>query len=307
MTSSLSSTVDGTSGPRPPETWQVRLLGGALGALSSGVAAIVTLPTIYLAIVALVGVPAGTVVGLVAAPTVVRTQRRAATLVAVASCATVVGALGLVLGYGATLVPGARGANLGDIVVSAAQLALVVGYLSAILGLPVAFVVGYFASYALRRLAPSADRLWLPAALLVAIVFAVTSFAAVQAVVAASEHAASTADRVAFDFVVENEGSHDYLIQWASSTDPAAVLDPDGEFAGEEAAPGCTSGGDALEGTDWGVWLWVDPHGLGGPTPVAPLVSSASYGAHRPIAILLTISPQDTVTVSDLVSPGPGC
>lgn len=304
MASSLAPTMDAPVAPTPPETWQLRLLGGALGALCSGLVAIITLPTIYLAIVALVGVPAGTVVGLFAAPTVVRSQRRVATLIAVASCAAMVGAVGLVLGYGATLVPEAQGANLGESVVSAA---LVVGYLSVILGLPVAIVVGYVASYALRRLAPAAGRLWLPAAILVAIVFAVTSYAAVQAVVASSQQAASSADRVSFDFVVENEGGHDYWIQWASSTDPAAVLDPDAEFSGQEAAPGCTSGSDALEGTNWGVWLWVDPHGQGGPTPGAPLVSSASYGARRPVAILLTISPQGAVTVSDLVTPGAGC
>jgi hypothetical protein len=307
MASSVTFMTDAQPAPTPPETWQLRLLGGALGALCSGMVAIVTLPTIYLAIVALVGVPAGTVAGLVAAPTVVHTRRRLATMVALAAGATVIGAVGLIIGWTASQAAGAQGEGVGDLVVSAAQAILFIGYLSLILGLPVALVVAFVASYALRRLAPSAGRLWMAAAVVVTIVLALTAYAVVQAVVAASDQAAASADRVPLDFVVDNEGRRDYWVQWASSQDPAATLDPEVPFGGQEAEPGCTSGGDAIQGTNWGIWLWIDPQGLGGSAPGAPLVSSVSYGAHRPVAIRLTISPQDTVTVSDLVTPGAGC
>jgi len=64
---------------------------------------------------------------------------------------------------------------------------------------------------------------------------------------------------------------------------------------------------DAIDGSDWAVWLRVDPHGLGGPEDGAPVSSSAAYGEHRPVALRFTIASDGTIAVADLGDAAATC
>lgn len=294
MTSSLTVTTDAQPAPTPPETWQLRLLGGAIGALCSGMAGVALfLWTGYLGLIGLVGVPAGTVVGLVAAPTVVRTRRRVSLLLALAVTATLTGAVMLsIWGVAAA----SRNANLGDLVAYVVPTTLFVVYLSFWFGGPLALVVAFLATMSLRKLAGRARRLWLPAALIVALVSLGSGVVVVQARANASDDAARLGDRVSFDYVLDNQSTADYWFSYGSSYGDAPI--DTGLLNGDSiGAGGCSSGSNSVQGSLWMTWLARDPDGMGVAPSGSPLVSSSSYGAHAPITLRITIRPDGTFVV----------
>ncbi|HTS15207.1 MAG TPA: hypothetical protein VMH24_06045, partial [Candidatus Sulfotelmatobacter sp.] len=275
--------------------WQLRLLGGALGALCSGLVAIIGLPTSVIAFAGLVGIPAGTVVGFIAAPSVLTTRRRLRLLIVLAFAATLVGWVTIVL---LTLAAESAGASMAALLMYGTLLALGWGLLSLIFGWPMALVVAVLAGSLFRRLASNAARLWVPSVVVLGLV-AIAFYRLVASwSVAVGDEAARGYDRVPFDIVVSGQVDADYWLAYGSAYG-ADSIDPGNLNGSLIDGLGCSSTNDSVQGSDWALWVVPNPDGLSD-TSGPPLVSSSTYGAHMPVRLRVTIAPDGTVRVADL-------
>ena len=156
---------------RSPERWQVRLLGGAVAAITSGLAAVLTGITGIGLVIGLVGIPVGALMGLCYAPEFVVDGDTSPVEEVIAGLATFLGTVAVAL---LLAISQADGASAPEILEFALLATVALGLVSLIFGLPMTRVVTHLAISLGRRLAPWASMLWIPSAVVIAVVTAGT-------------------------------------------------------------------------------------------------------------------------------------
>jgi hypothetical protein len=153
------------------EKWQLRLLGGAVAALTSALAAMVTAVTGVGLVIGLVGIPVGTLMGLCYAPEFMADGDTSPVEELVAGLAAFLGtaAVGLLLALSQ-----AEGASPPEVLEFGFLATVVLGIVTLIFGLPMTRMVTRLAISLGLRLAPAASILWFPSAVVVAAVAAGT-------------------------------------------------------------------------------------------------------------------------------------
>ena len=142
-----------------PSGWKLRALGAALGAGFSALVGVLLIWTGIGFYVGIVGIPAGAISGALFAPRLARSTEPASEAVVAACVACVLGIAGhiAVVGVLAAVDPWS------DPLLGFAFLAVSFTFGGLIVGLPVAMVVSWLATWSGRRVAGQADSLWLPA------------------------------------------------------------------------------------------------------------------------------------------------
>ena len=154
-----------------PESWQLRVLGGAVAAVTSALAAVLTGVTGIGFVIGLVGIPVGTLMGLCYAPEFMADRDTTSVEDLVAGLATFLGTVALAL---VLAVSQAKGASLPEVLEFAFLATVALGIASLIFGLPMTRVVTRLAISFGRSLAPRASILWIPSAVVIAAVAAGT-------------------------------------------------------------------------------------------------------------------------------------
>jgi hypothetical protein len=282
---------------RAAPKWQIRLLGAGIGALLPFAFAIVTLPTVILAIIAAFGVFAGIVVGAAYGPSLVATSRRTPHVLRAGGVAFLIGSASYVA---TAAIAEGHGASPLDLLAFAFQvgvpLVLGVGIISA----PMALLSAWVATITLVRLAPRARFLWAPALVLAAAAFAVTANALAAQFVATGgdggDMAARLGDQVPFEFLIIDQGHSDhqdrgYTLEirsyWHGEVDSATSANAYGL---------CTRDSMTLA-SDWVVWIGSerDPTWDDRP-PVASLASSEDFPYRGAANLTIIIAPDGTAT-----------
>ena len=156
---------------RSSERWQLRLLGGAVAAMTSGLAAVVTGVTGIGLVIGLVGIPVGTVMGLCYAPEFMTDGDTSSVEDLVAGLATFLGTVVVALLLAASQ---SERASPAEVLEFGFLATVALGIVSLIFGLPMTRVVTRLAISLGRRLAPRASVLWIPSAVVIAAVAAGT-------------------------------------------------------------------------------------------------------------------------------------
>jgi hypothetical protein len=154
-----------------PESWQLRILGGAVAALTSALAAVVTGVTGIGLVIGLVGIPVGTLMGLCYAPEFVTDSDTSSVEDLVAGLATFLGTVALAM---VLAVSQAKGASLPEVLEFGFLATVALGIASLIFGLPMTRVVTRLAISFGRSLAPRASILWIPSGVFIGAVAAGT-------------------------------------------------------------------------------------------------------------------------------------
>lgn len=162
-----------------PAGWQLRLLGGAVGAVTSGVAAVVTGLTGIGLVLGVVGIPVGALLGLCYAPEFVADGDTSPVEDVVVGLATLIGTVALAL---LLAVSQADGASIAEVLQFGFLATAGLGIVSLIVGLPMTRVVMRAAISVGRRLALRATVLCIPSAVVIAGVAAGTIQAVILAV-----------------------------------------------------------------------------------------------------------------------------
>ena len=149
----------------PAEDWQLRLLGGAAGAVTSGVAAVVTGLTGIGLVMGAVGIPVGALLGLCYAPEFMADGDSSSVEDVVVGLATLLGTLAVAL---LLAMSQADGASPDEVLQFGFLATAGLGIVSLIFGLPLTRVVMRAAISVGRQLAPRATLLWIPSALALA-------------------------------------------------------------------------------------------------------------------------------------------
>jgi hypothetical protein len=153
------------------QSWQLRLLGGAVAAVMSALAAVVTGVTGIGLVIGLVGIPVGTLMGLCYAPELVADVDTSPVEELVAGLATFLGTVVVAL---LAALSQAQGASPPEVLEFGFLATVALGIGSLIIGLPMTRVVTRVAISLGRRLAPEASILWIPSAVVIAAVAAGT-------------------------------------------------------------------------------------------------------------------------------------
>lgn len=156
---------------RSPESWQLRLIGGAVAAVTSALAAIVTGVTGVGLVIGVVGIPVGTMVGLCYALEFVADGDTSPVEELVAGLAAFLGTVAVAL---LLALSQAQGASPPEVLGFGFLATVALGIVTLIFGLPMTRVVTHLAISIGRRLAPGARILWIPSAVVIAAVAAGT-------------------------------------------------------------------------------------------------------------------------------------
>lgn len=272
-----------------PATWKFRLLGAAAGALASALLGLLLFITLVGLYVGMVGIPVGALIGALFAPRLIAAARPGGLVVAAALLAALLGVVGYALTYA---IAEGRGASITDFLIYAAQMSFFFGAISLTFGIPMALVAAALATWSLRRAAPRADRLWLPAALVVLLVTFLTGTVFVSVVSQGGTGAAQLGDQVSFEYVARSEAEHD-------PNEPGLLLNVrsywDGQIAGGSSSGAigeCSSGRGSLQGSNWAVWIGRDDGEWEDRPPGKPLVSSADFPDEVPVRLTISIDHQ---------------
>ena len=153
------------------ESWQLRVLGGAVAAVTSALAAVVTAVTGIGLVIGLVGIPVGTLIGVCYAPEFVTDRDTSSVEELVAGLATFLGTVVLAL---LLAISQAKGASFAEVLQFGYLATVALGIAGLIFGLPMTRIVTRLAISYGRSLAPRASNLWIPSAVVIAAVAAGT-------------------------------------------------------------------------------------------------------------------------------------
>jgi hypothetical protein len=153
-----------------PAEWQLRLVAGAVGAATSGVAAVVTGLTGIGLVMGVVGIPVGALLGLCYAPEFMADGDSSA-VDDVVGLATLIGTVAVAM---VLALSQAEGASPAEVLQFGFLATAGLGIVSLIFGLPLTRIVMRAAISVGRQLAPRATLLWIPSAVLLAAVAAGT-------------------------------------------------------------------------------------------------------------------------------------
>jgi hypothetical protein len=296
----VQSTATSTSvpvGTRAP-TWQIRALGGAVGAVASCACAFVSLAVIpvlgaLLALAGFVGVPIATVLGVLLAPGLVARTDPKATVLTVSAAATVLGTAGFglvlyALAYEWVEYPWSLPS-------------LIFGYLilgtlfDLLFGWPFTLAVVAVWSWALRRLVRYVRRLWIPSIVVVGLVALQIGGCVAGVGLTVGEQAAMRSDRRALEYRVDNQSAREYLLDVRSLWKGQPT---NGSFPAVLFAGSCV-GRDWLQ-SSWSIWL-IDPEQTNADPSATPLgsrlASSDAYPFAGPVRVALTIRPDGTTSL----------
>jgi hypothetical protein len=154
-----------------PHAWQLRILGGAAGAIASAAAAVVTAPTGIGLIICATGIPAAALVGICYAPELLAEGDVTEVEDAAIGLAVLLGTTGLAL---VLALSQSRGATPSEVMEFGFLATTGLGAISLLFALPMARIVTRIAISLRRVLAPRAGILWFPSALVLAMVAAGT-------------------------------------------------------------------------------------------------------------------------------------
>jgi hypothetical protein len=275
---------------RPAAAWQIRLLAGASGAVCSAAAGLLLTPTVMGLIFGLVGTPVAAFLGVVYGPELLGEEANESLLRTTAALATVIGTAGVGIGFAITQ---SRGASIGEVSELAFVVTSLLGVVSGLLGYPLARIVSRLGYRLGRRLLPLAGRVWLPSAVVLALVAVGTVFAATVAVRPAGFVAAVFGQRVPFTYVIRNlSGSDGYLLEARSYADgDVAALD---EFPAHST---CTAGEATMLNGSWALWLTDDPESAWADEPRGdPLVTSSQVGDQGRVDLTIVIGSDGAAT-----------
>jgi hypothetical protein len=272
--------------------WKIRLLGAALGALSSLAVGIAMAVTVVGAYVGAAGIPAGAVTGAIFAPHLVRSRQPALGVGAAAGVACILGIGVFLLVSG---LAGGHGGSLEDLVTYARTDGLMMSAIGLGFGVPMSLAAGTMATWAGRRAAKEFDRHWIPSAVVVA--FVAVGFAAViwSAALAGAPEAARRADEVPLEYVVVREstragGGDELFVELRTYWDGERLYGP---YAGGPVDAG-TVVRDRVQESDWA--LWVTPWETWEDCPAGePLVTDEDYGP-GPVQLTITVSSGGSVS-----------
>jgi hypothetical protein len=228
------------TGRTRPSRWQIRLLAGAVGALFSALAGLITAPSVIGLIFGVVGIPVGALLGLCYGPELVEADVPDPVVQLVARLATLLGTVAIAVGFAFTQ---SRGASIPEMLELGFVGTVLLGLVSVPLGYPMARIVGRMATTETRRLAARAPLLWLPSAVFIGMVATGTVLLVTSQVHPEGATAAYFGDRVGFAYVVRDQSSDSTF----RSLETRSYLD--GELASTNSfgIAGCGSGtGDLL-------------------------------------------------------------
>jgi hypothetical protein len=274
-----------------PSRWQIRLLAGAVGALFSALAGLITAPSVIGLIFGVVGIPVGALLGLCYGPELVDADVPDPVVQLVAKLATLLGTVAIAVGFAFTQ---SRGASIAETLELGFVGTVLLGLVSVPLGYPMARIVGRMATTATRRLAAKAPLLWLPSGVFIGMVATGTVLLVTSQVHPEGATAAYLGDRVGFAYVVRDQSPESAF----RSLETRSYLDGQLASSNSFGIGSCGSGTGDLLGSDWAVWIADDQTSWEDQPSERPLVTSAAFGAEagEPVQVTIDIDPQGQAT-----------
>jgi hypothetical protein len=156
--------------PTPAE-WQLRLLGGAVGAIVSAATALVTAPTLFGFVIGLAGIPIAALIGLCYAPELLAQPAEAPIPGSILGLATFLGTVFTAMLFS---VSQSHGASPFEILEFGYLATIGLGLVSLLVGVAVVNLVTHWSVAIGRRLAPRAPILCIPSAVVLVAVGAGT-------------------------------------------------------------------------------------------------------------------------------------
>ena len=154
-----------------PAEWQLRLLGGAVGAMASAATALVTAPTLFGFVIGLAGIPIGALIGLCYALELLAQPAEAPIPGSILGLAMVLGTVFVAM---LIAVSQSHGASPFEVLEFGYLATIGLGVVSLLVGVGIVSLATHWSVAIGRRLAPRAPILWIPSAAVLAAVAAGT-------------------------------------------------------------------------------------------------------------------------------------
>ena len=154
-----------------PAEWQLRLLGGAVGAMVSAATALITAPTLFGFVIGVAGIPIAALIGLCYAPELVAQPAEADIPGSILGLATFLGTVFIAM---LVAVSQSHRASPFEVLEFGYLATIGLGVVSLLVGVGIVSLATHWSVAIGRRLAPRAPILWIPSAAVLAAVAAGT-------------------------------------------------------------------------------------------------------------------------------------
>lgn len=155
-----------------PAVWKLRLMGAAAGAVSSGLLGLLLYSTVIGLHVGIVGIPSGAITGAIFAPRLLRARAPAGGIVKAAGVGSLLGVASQLAPMAIAMVLAAPSTD--GMFPYGVVLALTIAVVGTIFGFPMALVAAALATWWGRRSVRYAERLWIPAAVVLVMMVTLT-------------------------------------------------------------------------------------------------------------------------------------